>query len=291
MPAYSDPANNLCTNGEPQIPTTFCPLPVTQTTDKTYPISLNISGTAYSGTLTVDWLDRYSRIISLLAGLYGIGYSLQKALNFKVEYIFRFKNPFKVNNREEFFGVSQKGPEGLFTMLVQIDKKLDMMHLDMYEIQTTAAIIEHWQLRPESTRPLVALLWGEFTPGSDKIGSAKYQTSIPHCDPSILVEADNDWGYEKGEIQLLVTLKDNSKIIMYVKSKAEGQRIYAMIREFLNPAQLDGAYIKWGEYSGPPFKPGFLRLRRADWFPEGPARSFAAEQAVYSAVPRELQQF
>lgn len=283
MPAYDDPGNRLCLNGEPTTPSSFCPLPVTTTTERAHPLNLTIAGTNYTGSLRVDWQDRYTRIVDLIAGVFSLLFSVKKLINFKGEYVVRFPNYYEEEGREEFFGVNEFGPAATFTLLVQIDKKLDMLYRDTVENPQVASIIEHWQLRPEAERPQVALLWGLYVPGESTIASGKYQTTIPHCDPSILDEATNRWGYEKGAIQFLLTLKDNSKVIMYAASKTEAMRVYALIGPYIDPDMVEGAYIKWGEYSGPPFKPGHLRLRRADYYPRGLERQFPERQVHYPA--------
>lgn len=288
MPPYVDPANTLCTNGKPVEPTSFCPLPLTVTENKTYPLRLTISGTSYPGTLEVDWEDRFKRITTLLAGLFSLAFRIQKVTDGKLKWLVSFKNPFKVTTREESFQVDESGMPAIATMLIQIDKKLDFIHGDLARIEPVSSIIEHWQLKPEAARQQVALLWGTFGPFDVVIGPPKYQTTIPHCNTALLDAATNKWGYEKGEIQLLVTLADNSKIIMYVKSKAEGQRVFGLISPFIEPAMLAGGYTKWGEYKGPPFKPGLLRLRRVDHYNAGLERQTPSRRIYFPADPNSV---
>ena len=250
------------------------------------PTELTMGGTRYAGTLETDWEDRMKFLTYLTSALFSLSFRLKKLLDSKTKWLVSFENPFKVVGRETSFQVDESGLPGISTMLIQMDKKLNYIHEDLGRIEPTASIIEHWQLKPESSREMVALMWGEFSSDSPIIGPPKWQTSVPHCSISIMPAASNVWGYRKGSVQLMVTLSDNSKIIMYVFSRAEGERVFGLISPYIPAGFLAGGYTKWGEYKGPPFKPGLLRLRRIDHYPQGVGKQLPDRRIYYPADTR-----
>jgi hypothetical protein len=130
-----------------------------------------------------------------------------------------------------------------------------------------AAVPEWWQLRPEAKRPQLILMCGEKLTGG-KIGPAKYVITIPHWKAGKLT-APPFAEFRKGSIEGILTLADNSKLIINGINSREVERIISILKTSINTDMLKGASQKIGERKGLPFKEIIVIPKEARFFAEG----------------------
>lgn len=260
------------------------PLFVTPT-NKNNPLILNISGTNYAGSLTNNFSDRITRLNQFLVTILRLLYRLMGSLDFKVGLIINFPNPFDKPDYPPPKTITAEGFAGLIEAVNLLHRKVDNLHEDLPLIMPVASIVEHWQLKKEALRPQCIFLWGEWTEGDEKIGPPKWQTAVPYFDFSLVNSFDNSFGYWKGERQGLLTLSDNSKVIIYARDDEEIDRVFTRLLVGIREDMKEDLYIKKGEYNGPPFSTRYVRLRRVDYYSTGQLRGPMDAYQWFSASP------
>lgn len=280
IPGPEEPIDNgTSTPSAPQ----FYPPPYVAPNDEDSLIVLNISGTNYNGRLTNNWSKRITRLNQLSVAIMRFLLRSLGGINFNVNITINLPNPFNIPGRPDFINVEGQGFEAIQRVLKIISEKVDNIHYDLPRIVPVASVVEHWQLKREALRPQGILLFGEWTPGETYIGSPKWQTCIPHFIPSRINSYSGSFGYWKGNRQGMVTLADNSKIIIYARDDNEIDRVFDRVLEDVEPDMKDGMYIKRGDYTGPPFSTRYVRLRRIDYYSTGQLKG---PQDLYEWYPR-----
>lgn len=134
--------------------------------------------------------------------------------------------------------------------------------------EAIATVPEWWQLRPEGKRKQAVLLFKEKKPDGT-IGNDPYPITIPHfkftAPPSSAPLGD----YRKGQVEGILTLKDNSKLIVHCFDQAEAERVINILKGLIDPTFLDGATQKIGKRNGQPFKEITVTPTRLDYYPSG----------------------
>jgi hypothetical protein len=130
------------------------------------------------------------------------------------------------------------------------------------------SVPEWWEMRPEYERPQLCILFGLLDENTNKVGSAKYQVTIPHYNGEKPVKSPIP-RYRKGSIYGILTLNDNSKVIVYAAAKEEAQKVIASAKRNIKAAQLGKATAKYGEMQGKERAPGVLVPREAHYYPKG----------------------
>lgn len=267
MRPYTEP--DICLGGIPDTDSLPCP-PSGQSPQPTN-LPMTMSGGAYSftGTLRSDLPDRVNRVNQLVLLLW-------KRLNFISDaFSGIFSHTYKYPSIEprkppippktvtgSAFGIVVK-------MLSETDVKMDLLLQEMESIRCVASVPEHWQLKPESRRPIAVFLFGELSPGSTRIDSPKWQICVPHASPSALGGFSNEFGYRKGSYQFLLTLADNSKVIFYGDDPAQMERILDRWKGIISSSMLSGSFLKKGQIQGLGFSVRELRLVRIDYYSSG----------------------
>lgn len=246
------------------------PYPAPQLRDA--PIELTMGGNKYDGKLRTNWEDKYVRLNNLGISAMKILLKFAGGLNFNVNIIVNLPNPFDKPNFPKTTTVVGDGFPAIVNMLKVISEKIDNLHLDLPLIVPVASVVEHWQIRPEALRPQCIFLWGEWKPGDKVIGPPKYQTCVPYFDFAQAKSFNNTFGYLKGSRQGILTLSDNSKVIIYALNDAEIDRIFTRFRAGIQSAKLTGSFIKTGAIKGLPFETPQVRLRRIDFYATGQKR-------------------
>jgi hypothetical protein len=136
------------------------------------------------------------------------------------------------------------------------------------ELTAIATVPEWWQVRPEATRPQAILVFKELKPDGT-IGKDPYSITIPHCTLTTPPNGSPLARYEKGFIQGILTLKDNSKLIVNCKDSDECERVIATLSSVIAGNQLEGSSIKIGKTRGIAFKQIEVKAQRLDYFPNG----------------------
>lgn len=273
------------TGNSPIINDNPCPPVPVAPIDRTNVVRIVMGSTTYQGTLTSDWTDRINRLNTLSTTIIRLILAFQDSTSWLRSRTFFFRNPYNVAGREASRSVSLRGFPLLLASLDALHQKIDQLHDDLPRIEAVASIVEHWQIKPEAERPFCAFLFGELDVQTGKIGSGKWQVSVPHANFAAITDLDNNFGIRKGDIQFLYTMSDNSKIIFYCHDRSEGEDFLDQLLTYV-PAQLkSGAYLKVGDYKGPPFKDVVVKLRRVDWYERGLVRE---KPTFYRSYPNVL---
>jgi uncharacterized coiled-coil protein SlyX len=138
------------------------------------------------------------------------------------------------------------------------------------EKECYAAIPDAWLIRPEHHRPQLIFQFGEILPNG-KLGSPKYEITIPHPRPGYKPTSCPIPNYRKGNWEIIYVLKDNSKITVHAVDKAEGLKVLNACKSVVNPEYLKGAYLsKDGNVeTAKPLAKIKVKGRMAKFFPEG----------------------
>lgn len=266
----------------------FLPPPAPPPDIKENLLYINIGDYQYEGYLLSNWSARITRLNQLAVTVLRVFYRFLGALNFNVNFIVNLPNPFSRDRADEPTTIGYEGFFALQELLTRLHTKVDNMHNDLEYIVPVASVVEHWQLKKEALRPQCIFLFGEWEEGSEKIGPPKWQTAVPYFDFSGAPSFGNDFGYWKGERQGVLTLADNSKVIIYARDDDEIDRMFTRYLEGIRADMKDEHYIKKGEYHGPPFHTRYVRLRRIDYYSTGQLRGPMDDYRWYSARPNEL---
>ena len=167
------------------------------------------------------------------------------------------------------------GFKAILDKLEFIENRIKDAHLDQIEIQQSSAIIEHWQIPLEAQKEQIVLLFGEWNEGKKRIGSAKYQMTLPKLGREFLQKnLDNTFHIRKGNHQLLCTRADNSKIHIYGEDSDECWRVWGEIEALTTYDWTMGITYKETEWVGLNFEQKLVYLRRINYYAEGSNRSY-----------------
>lgn len=275
-----------CTVGNaPIINDSPCPpVPVTPVI-RNSPITLTMGSTNYAGNLRTDWEDRINRLNVLLTTVIRLILAFQDVGTWVRSRGVLFRNPFNVSGRPESRIIEGRGFSLILNYMDAISEKIDYLHDDLKRIEAVASIVEHWQIKPEARRPFCAFLFGELDVQTLKIGSGKWQVSVPHANFQAITDLDNNFGFRKGSVQIIYTMSDNSKIIFYCHDEVRGLEFLDRLLTYVPAQWKQGGYTKVGDYKGPPFKDVEVKLRRIDWYEEGLVRN---KPTFYRSYPNIL---
>lgn len=134
-------------------------------------------------------------------------------------------------------------------------------------IDAVAAVPEWWQLRPEAKRPQLVILYKEQS--DTKAGRDLYPLTIPHYEGSTPPGHSPIPAYRKGQQEGILTLSDNSKVIVNAYSEAEAHKVLTAAKKCIKPKYLKGSHIKIGERKGQKLKQIQVSPHKAKFFPTG----------------------
>jgi hypothetical protein len=112
------------------------------------------------------------------------------------------------------------------------------------ECECYAAVPDWWQIRPEAGRPQLVIQFGEDL-GNGKIGAPKYAITIPHYKGS-KPSASPLPKYKKGSWEEILTLNDNSKVIVNAENQSEARKVINACQQIISPEYLTNSYLKGG---------------------------------------------
>lgn len=286
MAAYSE--KPICIGDAPDLLSKSCPSVLVTPLPENIPTTLTMGTTEYAGTLRTDLPDRINRVSALLLELWKRINFINWAFSTSFTHTFKYPTVEPKTPPEPDKTVTGSAFNMTYQMLVEIDKKLNSMVVDLAEIRPVASVTESWQIRPEANRPMAAFLFGEWVAGSERIESPKWQITIPHFDPARMGEFDNTFGYEKGSYQYLFTLSDNSKIIFYGNRQDEMDIVLNRWLSCIGGGKTSGGFLKGGPIKGLQFSVRRLRLVRIDYFATGLVNSNPSSYIKFSRRPNEL---
>lgn len=131
------------------------------------------------------------------------------------------------------------------TAATETAKSLQMARVNALECKecdpTTAiaTIPEHWQVRIEGGRPQLVYVFREKN-DDGSLADSWYQIAVPHPDPKInksnVPKLPN---YRKGDWEYIITLKDNSKIVVNASDEANAKTMVTAASAIVNEIMLD----------------------------------------------------
>lgn len=163
---------------------------------------------------------------------------------------------------------SGKGLPAMGLMLAHISRMLEVLRKSNCEKEAIAAIPEHWPIKPESKRPQLVLLCAEEKEDGS-LGSAKYPIAIPHYRYSNPQTTPPFIYFNKGSIQGMLVLKNNSKVIIYASTINEAKRILRAISSHIDPAYIAEFSPKIGPIAGTGFPAKTVYPKYAKYFSKG----------------------
>jgi hypothetical protein len=151
--------------------------------------------------------------------------------------------------------------------ILQYEKMFDIEALQCKPVEAIAAVPDWWQVRIEGRRPQLVMQFGEVLPNG-KIDKAMYVMTIPHY---IGGQSNTPpvGRYQKGSIEGILTLSDNSKLIVNAISEKEAERVLFQLKQVIDPNYLNGSLIKIGMRRGQALRTITVSPRYGKFFPQG----------------------
>lgn len=132
--------------------------------------------------------------------------------------------------------------------ILQYEKMFDIEALQCNPVEAVAAVPEWWQVRIEAHRPQLVMLFGKLLPDG-KVERGRYALTIPHYVGG-RTDTPPIGRYKKGQIEGILTLSDNSKVIVNAVSETEVDRVLFQAKQAIDPKLIDGSFIKTGTRKG-----------------------------------------
>ncbi|MEH1922171.1 MAG: hypothetical protein V7L07_14015, partial [Nostoc sp.] len=131
-----------------------------------------------------------------------------------------------------------------------------------------SAVPEWWQIRIEAGRPQMIFMFAQKMENGN-FGSPKYPLTIPH--PIVQHYSTSPLpDYKKGQYEALLTLKDNSKLIINAFSVEEAQKMLDACKALIQPEYLEGAIQRpIAPRKGPELLEIDVIAKRAEYFSTG----------------------
>jgi len=126
-------------------------------------------------------------------------------------------------------------------------------------IQATASVPEWWQLRAEAKRPQLLVQFANRS-RTGRPGRSRFTLSIPHFKGTTRPTKSPIPPYRKGQHEGILTLSDNSKVIVNAFNETEARQVLEAAQRHIKPRYLKGAHIKIGIRKG-------LKLSTAEVIP------------------------
>lgn len=125
--------------------------------------------------------------------------------------------------------------------------RIELFNL-LFPAEYYAAVPEWWQVRLEANRPQMIFMFAEKL-GTNNFDSAKYPITVPHPTASHYQTSPLP-DYQKGQYEGILTLKDNSKVIINAISPEEADKVLKACKAIIIAEFLVGATQKIGPRSG-----------------------------------------
>lgn len=167
---------------------------------------------------------------------------------------------------EQTFNYSGKGVSGIASQLEALSKQLEEMRKDICKIEAYAAVPEWWPTRAGANRPQLVVLFAEDK-GSGKVGKSRWALTIPHFkgDKNKL----NIPAYRKGQWEGILTLSDNSKLIVNGATQAETDRVINALKGYIDGNFTKDSFLKIGQRKGSKLKELRVKPITATYYAKG----------------------
>jgi hypothetical protein len=147
-------------------------------------------------------------------------------------------------------------------------------------IDAVASVPDWWQVRIEGKRPQLVIHFAEKRMDG-KLGSAMYVVTIPHPSPIKPLYSPIS-SFTKGNIEGILTLNDNSKLIVNGLNELEVGRVIEEAILTIDPKRLLGSFSKVGTRRGQALKQIKVYPRYCRYFSTG-YRNMKPDWTVYFA--------
>jgi hypothetical protein len=134
----------------------------------------------------------------------------------------------------------------------------------------SAVFPDWWQVRVGADRPQLVVLYGEVD-SQGHLSSSRWSLHVPWFDPRFRHQLKKLLPkYSKGNWQGMITLRDNSKIIVYGSTQSQAEITVKSLSKLCLSHQLPSPLtVKIGQTKGPNFKQVKVAPVRASYFPTG----------------------
>ena len=150
--------------------------------------------------------------------------------------------------------------------------KRDFYYLDLGfidgVINASAAVPDWWQVRKEGKRPQLVIEFGQRGKRGG-IGYANYTLHIPHYKHRTPPKTSPIPAYRKGQHEGILTLFDNSKVIVNAFSLSEAKQVIEAAKKVISPKYLKNSHVKYGTRKGVDLKEVQVYPAKAKFFPTG----------------------
>ena len=163
---------------------------------------------------------------------------------------------------------NDKGIKGLNKQIEQLAMMVDDQKIHECDNPAIAAVPEWWQVRLGADRPQLVIQFGHDL-GNGKIDSPCYPLSIPHVNISAVGSRSPISPYTKGQWEAILTLADNSKVIVNAVNAAEAESVINQAKAIITPSALVGSFIKIGQRKGQALSTIRVIAKIAKYFPTG----------------------
>jgi hypothetical protein len=136
------------------------------------------------------------------------------------------------------------------------------------ECNAIATVPEWWQLRPEAGRRQGIFVYKELR-DDNTIGNDPYAITVPHCSLTSAPGSAILNTYRKGNWQGILSLKDNSKLIVNCIDSDECERVITELSKVIDSDYLVGSTQTIGKHKGKPFKQIRVKAQELHFFPNG----------------------
>lgn len=160
-----------------------------------------------------------------------------------------------------------KGTESQVRLVASQLAELQAKQCSPMEAECVAAVPEWWQVRLGADRPQLVVLFAEEMPDG-KLGRSRFAVSIPHYNkPAGFIPPIPR--YKKGPWEGILTLSDNSKLIINAATQTEAYRVINALKPLIANEYLKGSFTKIGERRGQALKVRTVVPRTAKFFATG----------------------
>lgn len=141
------------------------------------------------------------------------------------------------------------------------------------KIQAIASVPDSWQLKKLSHTPQLIIIYRK----NKKSRTGNYELAIPHYDGTPRPVAPT---YKKGNKSGILTLKDNSKLVVNAYTDSEAERVVNHLKKYIDRRYLTNDF-RITERRGKTIEKDEYKPIRADYYPRGDEDTYPKWQHFY----------